>query len=185
MFFRSICAATLASCAAMAQAGPITFQFSYTGFYDKVADRFDPAATIAGSFIADDLNGDGLFAKEELISFKHNGSNDYIGCGIGDQYFWKCTIDRFGYRIGGPLKFASTWSITDIGYQVNSSTITGEEYVYTYRSANGVDNRGLLWTAQTRFAIGALNAVPEPWPLALLAIGAAGLCAARRRRARR
>lgn len=182
MFFRSISAAVLAGSAAVAQAGPITFEFSYTGFYDKVTDRFDPAAVIAGSFIADDLNGDGLFAKEELLSFKHNGPNDYIGCGVGDQYFWKCTIDRFGYRIGGPLKFATTWSIHDVGYHVSSATTTGEEYVYTYSSANGVDRRGLLWTDQTRFAINALNAVPEPWPLALLALGAAGLLAARRRR---
>ncbi|RSZ56002.1 PEP-CTERM sorting domain-containing protein [Massilia atriviolacea] len=182
MFSRLIGAAALAGCAAAAQAVPIEFQFSYTGFYDKVADRFDPAALIAGSFIADDLNGDGLFAKEELISFKHNGSNDYIGCGVGEQYYWKCTIDRFGYRIGSPLKFATTWSITDVAYQVNSSTITGEEYVYNYRSANGVDTRGWLWTDQTRFAIEAVNAVPEPLSLALLAIGAAGLGMARRRR---
>lgn len=182
MFFRSISAAVLASSAAVAQAGPITFEFSYTGFYDKVTDRFDPAAVIAGSFIANDLNGDGLFAKEELLSFKHNGPNDYIGCGVGDQYFWKCSIDRFGYRIGGPLKFATTWSIHDVGYQVSSATITGEEYVYTYSSANGIDRRGLLWTDQTQFAITAPNAVPEPGPLALLALGAAGLLAARRRR---
>lgn len=184
MFSRLISAAALAACTAAAQAGPIEFQFSYTGFYDKVTDRFDPAALIAGSFIADDVNRDGLFAKEELISFKHNGSNDYIGCGVGDQYFWKCSIDRFGYRIGGPLKFATTWSISDVGYQVNSSTITGEEYVYNYRSANGVDNRGLIWTGQTTFAINAVNAVPEPVSLALIAIGAAGLGAARWRRRR-
>jgi hypothetical protein len=184
MFSRLISAAALAGCTAAAQAGPIEFQFSYTGFYDKVSDRFDPAALIAGSFIADDLNRDGLFAKEELISFKHNNSNDYIGCGVGDQYFWKCSIDRFGYRLGGPLKFATTWSISDVSYQVNSSTITGEEYVYNYRSANGVDNRGLIWTGQTTFAINAVNAVPEPFSLALIAIGAASLGAARWRRRR-
>lgn len=185
MYFRMIGAAALAACAAAAQAGPIEFQFSYTGFYDKVSDRFDPAALIAGSFIADDLNRDGLFAKEELISFKHNGSNDYIGCGVGDQYYWKCTIDRFGYRVGGPLKFATTWSITDVSYQVSSATITGEEYVYNYRSGNVVDNRGWLWTGQTAFAIKALNPVPEPFSLALVALGAAAMGAARRRPWRR
>lgn len=185
MFFKLIGAAALASCAAVAHAGPIEFQFSYTGFYDKVSNQFDPAALIAGSFIADDLDRDGLFAKEELISFKHNGSNDYIGCGVGDQYFWKCSIERFGYRIGGPLKFSTTWSISDVSYQVTSSTITGEEYVYNYRSPNGFNSSGLIWTEQTVFAISALNAVPEPLSLALMAIGALGLGAARRHRRQR
>ncbi|MDQ1813907.1 PEP-CTERM sorting domain-containing protein [Massilia sp. CCM 9210] len=185
MFGRFISAAVLAACTAAAQAGPIEFKFSYTGFFDKEADRFDPAAVIAGSFIADDVNQDGLFAANELLSFKHNNSNDYIGCGVGDQYFWKCTIERFGYRIGGPLKFSTTWSMTDVGYQIYSSTITGEEYVYNYRNAGGVQTRGLLWTGQTAFAISQVNAVPEPAPLALMALGAAGIGAARMRWRRR
>ncbi|NHZ78794.1 PEP-CTERM sorting domain-containing protein [Massilia sp. CCM 8695] len=185
MFFRLIGAAALACCAATAQAVPSKFTFSYTGFFDKEADRFDPAAVIAGSFIADDLNRDGLFSANELISFKYNDSNDYIGCGVGDQYFWHCTIERFGYRIGGPLKFFTTWSTADVGYQINSSTITGEEYVYNYRSANHSQTHSLLWTGQTALVVSALNPVPEPSSLALVVLGAAGAGAASHGGARR
>ncbi|MCE3604018.1 PEP-CTERM sorting domain-containing protein [Massilia sp. P8910] len=185
MFGRVISAAVLAGCAATAQAVPSEFKFSYTGFFDKEANRFDPAAVIAGSFIADDLNRDGLFSANELTSFKYNDSNNYIGCGLGDQYYWHCTIERFGYRIGGPLKFFTTWSASDVGYQINSSTITGEEYVYNYRSPNGSQSHSLLWTGQTALAVSAVNPVPEPSSLALVALGAAGVGAASLGMARR
>lgn len=172
--------ALLLSCAG-AHATLLSWHFSYTGFFDQKADQFLADATIRGSFQGNDLNGDGVLARDELLSLVVDDL-DYVACAGSSNAWYQCGASAFSFAPDGGLHFAVGSHGSDPEGWVGGGRLitTGEQqYVYDF-NPYGSSERSLLWTDATRLDM--VSQVPEPASWALMAVGLAGIGGRMRRR---
>lgn len=179
---KKLLAIAASACALNAQAEPTFHQFSYTGFYHQESATFLPEMGIGGSFVGEDLDGNGVIERPELTSFMLSG-DEYVGtCGE----YTICGVFNFSYISGGKLYFESSWHMdwdgsidVDGGFGSGRTTV-GERTASWWSSSWSSGSATYLWTDQTRFAI---TPVPEPMTYAMLGVGLAVVGLSRRRRA--
>jgi hypothetical protein len=58
----------------------MTWQFTYTGFFDELAVRFLPNHVLSGEFTGEDRNRDSTIDADELTSMLIYGDKDYKQC---------------------------------------------------------------------------------------------------------
>lgn len=161
--------ALLLSCAC-AHASPISWGFSYTGFFDEEAGQFLTDATIHGSFKGNDLNRDGILAKDELLSLVI-GELDYIACAAGSNAYYQCGATSFSFSPDAGLHFAvGSYGNDPEGWVGGGSLITtgDQHYAYDYNPYN-THERHLRWTADTQLTM--MSQAPEPATWAMFAAG--------------
>lgn len=174
---RIAAAAIAAALAGNAQADPTLSQFTYTGFFHEEGGQFLPNAWISGSFITDDLNGNGVLERSEVTSFVLN-SQEYVGW-CGPEVFM-CGLSEFSYTPGAALSFSTSWSTdpwSEFGVAAGRATSGVEVKEYSYWMGNSASYT-LRWTEDTEFEI---SPVPEPATYGMLALGL-GVLAWRSRR---
>ncbi len=173
--------ALLLGCAA-AHAAPISWGFSFAGFYDQEADAFLTDETIAGSFKGNDLDGDGLLEKDELLSLVV-GETDYIACAAGSNDWYTCGATAFSFSPDAGLSFAvGSYGSDPEGWVGGGLLITTGDLHYAYDfNPGGTHERHLYWTSDTRLTM--VSEAPEPSTWAMLGIGLLGLAWRVRRQA--
>ncbi|MFC0251310.1 PEP-CTERM sorting domain-containing protein [Massilia consociata] len=168
---------------ATAHANPISWGFSFTGFYDSVSDSFLPQETIAGSFKGNDLNGNGILEKDELMTLVV-GELDYIACAGPSNPYYQCGATSFTFSPDAGLHFAvGSYSSDPEGWVGGGRLITTGDQHYAYDFNPGMTSeRHLYWTSDTTLTM--MSQAPEPGTWAMMAVGLLGLTW-RARRARR
>lgn len=170
MWKRSVCGAVLAAGVLLPAGAQTLWTFSYTGF--DYNGTWDPDARFSGSFLGDDLDGDGVVEQAEIERLIWDGlwyepfGTNY--CGGGGNY---CTLQNFSYRLDGVLDFRTDWYYRDEMASSVGGTIIGNRIASAGSVGNG-DTTGSTWrwTEQTRFSINP-PPVPEPGQYALLTAG--------------
>lgn len=161
--------ALLLSCASV-HASPVSWGFSYSGFFDQEAGLFLTDETIHGSFKGNDLNGDGLLAKDELLSLVI-GELDYIACAAGSNPWYQCGATAFSFSPDAGLHFAvGTYGSDPEGWVGGGRLITtgDQHYAYEY-NPYATTERHLLWTSQTQLTM--MSQAPEPATWAMMVAG--------------
>lgn len=168
-------------CAA-AHAAPISWGFSFTGFYDQEAGIFLTDERITGSFKGNDLDADGLLEKEELLALVV-GEIDYIACAASSNAYYQCGATAFSFSPDAGLNFsAGSYGSDPEGWVGGGRLITVGDMHYAYDyNPGGTHERHLLWTSDTRLTI--MSQAPEPGTWAMLAAGLAGIAWRVRRQA--
>lgn len=175
MLNKVLCAAILACCLPSAHAQSSTLNFSYTGLYSSVAQRFIPDATIVGSFTGQDSDRDGIIEAAELSSFVV-ASREYMHCADENGPYSSCTLARFSYTPAGALDFSAGWSGHDEFYTSWYGGVTSGVGSFYHRSGQyDEEDNNFLWTDATRFSI---SPVPEPAGAGMLLAGVAMAMAA-------
>lgn len=153
-----------------AHASPISWDFSYTGFFDREANTFLADEAIHGSFRGNDLNGNGLLEKGELLSLVIGGL-DYIACAGGSNAHYQCGATGFSFSPEAGLQFAvGSYGSDPEGWRGGGYLITSGEQIYSYDfDPSGTRERHLMWTADTRLTM--IPHAPEPTTWAMLATG--------------
>ena len=158
-------------------ATPISWGFSFNGFYDSVSNSFLPQEVISGSFRGEDANGDGLLEKSELFSLVV-GELDYIACAATSNAYYQCGANSFSFSPDEGLSFSvGSYGSDPEGWVGGGRLVTtgDQHYAYDYNPAE-TSERHLYWTAETRLTLNSLMApVPEPHTWAMLAAGLLGL----------
>jgi hypothetical protein len=176
-------------CCASAHASPMSWGFSYSGFFDQEANQFLTDETIQGAFTGDDLNSNGLLEIHELQSLVI-GELDYIACAASSNPYYQCGATAFSFSNEGGLRFAvGSYGNDPEGWVGGGRLITtgDQHYAYDYNPYI-TSERHLMWTADTLLTMTTTNATamiaeaPEP---ATWAIFATGLAAVGRRNRRR
>jgi len=164
-------AGALLLCSALAQAAPVHWTFSYTGFYDREAGQFLPDMMLSGAFSGEDADGDGVLERPELHSLLV-GDTDYVACAAGSNAYYYCGADRFTFSPSGGLSFSlGAYGSDPEGYVGGGHLIESGGMDYEYRfSPGGNAERHLLWTDATVLV---MTPVPEAGAWTMLA---AGLC---------
>jgi len=149
--------ALLLSCAAahvQATPTPISWTFSYTGFYDQDAGAFRPELALSGSFSGSDADGDGLLEREELATLRI-GDTDYVACRSASNASYSCGADSFQFSSGGGLSFSLGAFGSDPegwvggGYLIESGNMR-HDYQY---NPGGSEDHYLYWTRNTRLQL--------------------------------
>jgi len=182
----STCALLLGS--AFAHAQPVHWTFTYTGFDDQEAGIYLPDMTLSGAFSGIDADGDGVLAREELVSLLVGGK-DYIACAAASNAYYYCGVDRFAFSSAAGLSFSLGEYGSDPEGWVGGGTLveTGNtNYSYQF-NPGGIAEHHLNWTGATALQMtqalpatleaqaAEVATVPEPATWALLGLGAAAL----------
>ena len=159
MFKRLLCAGVLASCAALAQAQPNLWVFTYTGFYSTLEEQFLPGYQVAGSFSGNDADGNGALEAGELDSLTVGGT-DYFYCMENSSRYMRCSITRFSFAPSGKLDVGVAWSGNDEFYSGwYGGFSTGSGSYYTTYGRFDTFTSDYNWTDQTTLTV---SLVPEP-----------------------
>jgi hypothetical protein len=149
--------ALLLSCAAthvQATPAPISWTFSYTGFYDQDARAFRPELALSGSFSGSDADGDGLLERDELATLRI-GDTDYVACRAASNASYSCGADSFLFSPVGGLSFSLGAFGSDPegwvggGYLIESGNMR-HDYQY---NPGGSEDHYLYWTRSTRLQL--------------------------------
>jgi hypothetical protein len=165
-------------------AAPMTWQFTYTGFFDELAGRFAPDHVVSGEFTGEDRNGDGAIDFDELQSMLIYGEKNYKGCQGSESPYYACGVGPFHFGPGNDLSFSLGEESHDRPrLNGRGHTIDTGDRDWSYNIENGVfvPYRFYRWTPATTLQV---SVVPEPGGRAMLAGGLAilmTLSAARQR----
>lgn len=176
MLKKMMIAAAAAACAS-AGAAERTFEVVYQGFYAEHDSAFEPDRTLEVLLKVDDLDGDGNYSHDELVSLESDNINYYGYCGA------ITCVTGFAWEAGQlPSYFASYTNQN--GFDYTSSTIhTGHSFTDFYQSSFGFRyDYEWSWTDATTTTITEVTPIPEPAQYGMLAIGLAGIGALARRR---
>jgi len=155
-----------------------TWNFTYTGFHDTVANAFDAGRQLTGSFVGSDADGDGTIGRAEITSLVLQGQ-DFVACEAQSNEYWHCGAEAFSYSPGGALAFSAGQYGSDPEGWVGGGHyfISGDgEYGYSFRPSQW-EEWGWQWTGRTAFAI---SPAPEPATWTMLAAGLVLLLSAAR-----
>lgn len=169
--------AALALCCTAAHADPISWGFSFNGFYDSATSSFLPQEVIQGSFRGNDLNGDGLLARDELMSLVV-GELDYIACASSSNAYYQCGATSFSFSQEKGLNFSvGSYGSDPEGWAGGGRLITTGDQHYAYDFNPGMTvERHLYWTSETQLSMSTMAAaVPEPQTWAMFGLGLLGL----------
>lgn len=184
---KAIVGALLFFTAEVCSAEPLTWQFTYTGFFDELAGRFNPEQVIRGEFTGEDRNGDGAIVFDELASMIIYGERNYKGCQGEETPYFACGVGPFYFGPGNDLSFSLGIEFHDRP-RLNGAghTIDTDDKDWSYRIENGVFKpyRFFRWTPATTLQV---SVVPEPEGWTMLSGGLAALMTlgALRKRSRR
>lgn len=190
---------------ALAQATPIQWAFSYTGFYDTEAGNFLSDMRFDGSFSGNDANRNGVLERGELTSLLFGGK-DYVACAAASNAYYHCGADTFTYSAKDGLAFSlGEYGGDPEGWNSSGHLVTSGEMSYDYEiTPYATSEHHLVWTDATALQMtappprtsktvlaamtttvsaGTAAAVPEAPTWALMLAGLAGLGLWRRRRA--
>ncbi len=161
-------------CCTAAHADPISWGFSFNGFYDSVSNSFLPDETISGSFKGNDLDGDGTLRKDELLSLVV-GELDYVACAPTSNAYYFCGATGFSFSPDGGLHFAvGSYGSDPEGWVGGGRLITtgDQHYAYEFNPATTTE-RHLYWTSETQLTM--MSQAPEPHAWLMLVAGLVGL----------
>lgn len=173
------------------QATADTWQFNYTGFFNKQTYSFDPNYAISGSFSGTDSNHNNVIEFEELSGLSIYSDTGNLTCAGANTAYHSCGM-WFSFNPGTrELYFRVLETGTDPEGWRNTylSAEAGKEYTdaifFPWQTRYYAD---YAWTDQTAFSVTgpgpATAPVPEPGTYAMLLAGLGVIGAlARRKRA--
>lgn len=165
--------ALLLGCAC-AHADPVSWGFSFAGFYDQEAGVFLTDETITGSFKGNDFDADGLLERDELFSLVV-GEMDYIACAANSNQYYQCGATAFSFSPDAGLSFSvGSYGNDPEGWVGGGRLITVGDMHYAYDyNPGGTSERHLYWTSDTRLTM--MSQAPEPGTWAMLGVGLIGI----------
>lgn len=165
--------ALLLGCAA-AHADPVSWGFSFAGFYDQEANLFLTDEVISGSFKGDDMNGNGLLEIGELTTLVV-GELDYIACAANSNAYYQCGATAFSFSPDAGLSFSvGSYGNDPEGWVGGGKLITVGDMHYAYEyNPMATNERHLRWTSDTTLTI--MSQAPEPGTWAMLGVGLLGI----------
>jgi hypothetical protein len=166
-------------CSALAQATPVHWAFSYTGFYDAEAATFLPDMRLAGSFTGNDSDGDGVLERDELRSLMFGGK-DYVACAAASNPYYHCGADSFAFSSAGGLAFSlGEYGGDPEGWTSAGTIVTSGEMRYDYRiDPYTTSEHHLYWTDATALQMISLLPVTGTSKMALATMAASAPAAA-------
>jgi len=175
--------ALLLSCAtahALATPTPVSWTFSYTGFYDQDAGAFRPELALSGSFSGSDADGDGLLEHGELATLLIGGT-DYVACRSASNASYSCGADSFLFSPGGGLSFSlGAFGSDPEGWVGGGHLIESGNMRHDYAfNPGGSEDHYLYWTRSTRLQLAPMTAaLPNAKSGLLATVGAASMSSA-------
>ncbi|MDQ1922513.1 PEP-CTERM sorting domain-containing protein [Massilia pseudoviolaceinigra] len=197
MVKKLMCGLALMGCAMSSQAAVQGFDWTFSGFTPHWSSEmtpwgedghFDPSTTFTGRFFAEDLDKNGSFSLSEVTLFSIGGQSK-LDCKAPER----CGLTTFSYTPGSVLNF-DAYDVSEYGQwgsgwsRYTNSYRTGSEFYSVTEndwSMSGARSYSYVFKPETKFAISAISAVPEPQTWLMMGAGLALLGAAKRRRSRK